>query len=142
MHIVVITGSPHRNGTTAALADAFIEGAREAGHDIFRFDAAKEKIAPCLACEHCRTKGRCIHDDGMQELLPVLEQAEMVVFVTPLYYFGMSAQLKSVVDRFFMRGTRRCGGGESGRFSLPPPMMTTTGLCVTLLGIIAPLCGI
>ena len=41
MHIVVITGSPHRNGTTAALADAFIEGAREAGHDIFRFDAAK-----------------------------------------------------------------------------------------------------
>ena len=46
MHIVVITGSPHRNGTTAALADAFIEGAREAGHDIFRFDAAKEKYPP------------------------------------------------------------------------------------------------
>ena len=112
MHIVVITGRPHRNGTTAALADAFIEGAREAGHDIFRFDAAKEKISPCLACEHCRTKGRCIHDDGMQELLPVLEQAEMVVFVTPLYYFGMSAQLKSVVDRFYARNAALRGQGK------------------------------
>lgn len=103
MHVVVITGSPHGKGTTAALADAFIEGAREAKHDIFRFDAAKENISPCLACDHCRTKGRCIHDDGMQELLPVLEKAEIVVFVTPLYYFGMSAQLKSVIDRFYSR---------------------------------------
>lgn len=46
MHMVVITGSPHRNGTTAALADAFIEGAKEAKHDIFCFDAAKERISP------------------------------------------------------------------------------------------------
>ncbi len=103
MHVVVITGSPHKNGTTSALADAFIEGARVAKHDIFRFDAAKERIFPCLACDHCRTKGCCIHDDGMQKLLPALEQAKIVVFVTPLYYFGMSAQLKSVIDRFYAR---------------------------------------
>ena len=83
--------------------DAFIEGARVAKHDIFRFDAAKERIFPCLACDHCRTKGCCIHDDGMQKLLPALEQAKIVVFVTPLYYFGMSAQLKSVIDRFYAR---------------------------------------
>lgn len=112
MRIVVITGSPHRNGTTAALAEAFIEGAKEAKHDIFRFDAAKEKVSPCLACDHCRTKGRCIHDDGMRELLPALERAELVVFVTPLYYFGMSAQLKSVIDRFYARNTALLGRGK------------------------------
>lgn len=112
MRIVVITGSPHRNGTTAALAEAFIEGAKEAKHDIFRFDAAKEKVSPCLACDHCRTKGRCIHDDGMRELLPALERAELVVFVTPLYYFGMSAQLKSVIDRFYARNTALQGRGK------------------------------
>lgn len=112
MRIVVITGSPHRNGTTAALAEAFIEGAKEAKHDIFRFDAAKEKVSPCLACDHCRTKGRCIHDDGMRELLPALERAELVVFVTPLYYFGMSAQLKSVIDRFYARNTALHGPGK------------------------------
>lgn len=112
MRIVVITGSPHRNGTTAALAEAFIEGAKEAKHDIFRFDAAKEKVSPCLACDHCRTKGRCIHDDGMRELLPALERAELVVFVTPLYYFGMSAQLKSVIDRFYARNTALQGWGK------------------------------
>ncbi len=103
MDIAVITGSPHRNGTTSALADAFIEGAVEAKYNVFRFDAAKEKISPCLACNHCRTKGRCIHDDGMQRLLPALEEASFVVFVTPLYYFGMSAQLKTVIDRFYAR---------------------------------------
>lgn len=103
MRMVVITGSPHRNGTTAALADAFIEGAKEAKHDIFRFDAARERIAPCLACDQCTAGGRCIHDDGMRKLLPALEQAETVVFVTPLYYFGMSAQLKTVIDRFYAR---------------------------------------
>ena len=103
MDIVVITGSPHRNGTTSALADAFIKGAGEAKHGVFRFDAAQERISPCLACNHCRTKGSCVYDDGMRRLLPAVEKAQVVVFVTPLYYFGMSAQRKPVIDRFNAR---------------------------------------
>ena len=100
MNCVVITGSPHRAGTTALLADEFVRGASEAGHEVFRFDAAFEKIAPCLGCNRCRS-GRCVHEDAMDALNPRLLAAETVVFVTPLYYFGMSAQIKRVIDRFY-----------------------------------------
>ena len=60
MRIVVITGSPHRHGTSALLADRFIQGAQEAGHEVFRFDAAFETVHPCLACEKCHTTDRAV----------------------------------------------------------------------------------
>lgn len=101
MNITVITGSPHRKGTSALLADKFIDGAKESGHSVFRFDAAFETLHPCLACDHCGSIGTCIHQDGMEKLIPHLKEADMVVFATPLYYFGMSAQLKTVIDRFY-----------------------------------------
>ncbi len=102
MKITVITGSPHRNGTSALLADQFIAGAREAGHEVFRFDAAFEKVHPCFGCDKCRFAGeKCVHRDAMDTLNPHLLAADMVVLVTPLYYFGMSAQIKAVIDRFY-----------------------------------------
>ncbi|MBO1678203.1 flavodoxin family protein [Bittarella massiliensis (ex Durand et al. 2017)] len=106
MKILLLTGSPHKKGTTAALASAFDRGAAEAGHQLTRFDTAFMKIAPCLGCDHCRKNGgRCVHGDGMEEILPVLLEADLVVLVTPLYYFGMSAQLKAVIDRFYAVNT-------------------------------------
>ena len=102
MNIVVLTGSPHKKGTSALLADEFIRGAKEAGHRVVRFDAAFEKVNPCIACDHCRRhEGQCTYTDAMEELDPMLIEADLVVFVTPLYYFGMTAQLKRVVDRFY-----------------------------------------
>ncbi len=102
MKIVVITGSPHRNGTSALLADRFIQGAMETGHDVFRFNAAFEDIHPCLGCDHCGLGvSKCVQDDAMVKLNLYLIQADLVVFVTPLYYFGMSAQIKRVIDRFY-----------------------------------------
>ena len=101
MKITVITGSPHRKGTSALLADEFIRGAKESGHKVFRFDAAFETLHPCLGCGRCGSTGRCVHQDSMETLLPHLKEADVVVFVTPLYYFGMSAQLKMVIDRFY-----------------------------------------
>lgn len=102
MKITVITGSPHKKGTSAHLADKFIEGAEEAGHEIFRFDAAFEDLSPCKACEYCHTKGStCIHNDSMEKLFPHVINDDMIVFVTPLYYFGMTAQIKTVIDRFY-----------------------------------------
>lgn len=53
MKIVVLTGSPHKNGTSALLADRWIQGAREAGHEVFRFDAAFETVHPCIGCDAC-----------------------------------------------------------------------------------------
>ncbi len=102
MKITVLTSSPRRNGTTAILAEEFIRGAREAGHDVFRFDSAFEDVAPCIACDKCRRgTRRCVYRDAMDKLDPELIAADAIVFVTPLYYYGMSAQLKTVIDRFY-----------------------------------------
>ena len=102
MHILILTGSPHKNGTTAALVDAFCEGAQSAGHHIARLDAARLAVNPCKGCLYCKSHGlTCIQQDQMAEVYPPLLAADAVVFVTPVYYLGMTAQLKAVLDRFF-----------------------------------------
>lgn len=83
------------------LADKFIEGAKEAEHEVFRFDAAFETVKPCLACEYCSSHNtECVHKDSMEKLNDKLIDADVVVFATPLYYYTVSAQLKAVMDRF------------------------------------------
>ena len=102
MKVLVITGSPHKTGTSAALASRFIAGAEDAGHEVFRFDAAYKEVHPCIACEKCHTsKDGCVFKDAMSELNPHLISADAVVFVSPIYYYGMSAQIKAVIDRFY-----------------------------------------
>ena len=102
MKIVMLTGSPHIKGTTALLADEFCAGAVEAGHEVARFDTARLHIEPCLGCDHCRSlSGSCVHEDDMGKIHAALLKAEALVLVTPLYYFGMTAQLKAAVDRFY-----------------------------------------
>lgn len=102
MKVIMLTGSPHTNGTTACLADAFLEGALSSGHEVVRFDTSKMDLHPCTGCDHCsKHDGRCVFRDDMDSIYPALVDAEAVVLVTPLYYFGMTAQLKSAVDRFY-----------------------------------------
>ena len=101
MKIVVLTGSPRRNGNTNHLAGQFIKGAEEAGHKVYRFDCAHRKVSPCIACNRCGMHGPCIFSDDFEELRPHLVAADMVVFATPMYYFGFSSQLKTVIDRFY-----------------------------------------
>lgn len=114
MKITVITGSPHKKGTSFLLADEFIRGAKEAGHDVFRFDAAFSKVAPCNGCDHCGMGSRdCVYKDDMLSLNPHLLEAELVVLLSPLYYFGFSAQLKTVIDRFYAI-TNRLHGKKKG----------------------------
>lgn len=101
MKILVIKSSPHKNGSSNLLAENFIKGAQEAGHQIDVFDAAPANIHPCIACEYCGMSGPCWQKDDMAALLEKILQSDMLVFVTPLYYFGFSAQLKMVIDRFY-----------------------------------------
>lgn len=104
MNIVVVTGSPHQHGTSFLLADKFIEGAQSAGHNVFRFNAAFEETHPCQGCDHCGMDGDCIYNDAIQQkLMPKLLEMDLIALITPLYYYGMSAQLKTVVDRFYSR---------------------------------------
>ena len=101
MKIVVLTGSPRKNGNSAYLAEQFIKGVEEKGHEVFRFDCAFKQVEPCRACNSCGMNGPCIFNDDFQELRPRLIEADMVVFATPMYYFGISAQMKRVIDRFY-----------------------------------------
>ncbi len=101
MNIVIIKSSPHKNGSSNMLAEQFAKGAREAGHTVHELDAGHMDIHPCLGCEHCGMDGPCAQKDDMQQIRDALLAADMAVFVTPVYYFGMSAQLKMVVDRFY-----------------------------------------
>lgn len=95
MKIVVITGSAHKNGTSAYLAEKFIGGAEEAGHEIFRFDAAYKNIHPCIGCDKCKNMGSCAFQDDMNELNPHLLEADAVVLVSPIYYYDVNAQIKA-----------------------------------------------
>ena len=100
--ILVITGSPRKNGNSDILAEAFIEGALEAGHTVDRFDGGRKKIRGCIACDKCFTRGTaCAVNDDFNEVAPLIAQADVLVFSSPLYYFSFSAQIKAVIDKLY-----------------------------------------
>ena len=101
MKILVLTGSPRKNGNSNTLADYFIKGAEEAGHQVERFDAAFKNVHPCIACNKCGMNGSCVFKDDFEFVRNHIVDADVVVFATPMYYFGVSAQLKAVIDRFY-----------------------------------------
>lgn len=100
MKIIVLQGSPNQNGSSHLLAESFRRGAEEAGHTVELIDVAHSSIHPCTGCIHCGYKGPCVQKDDMETIRGKILGADMMVFVTPLYYYGMSAQLKTLVDRF------------------------------------------
>lgn len=102
MKILVVCGSPHLNGTTNRMADTFIASVDPAKHEVEKVQLSGKNIAPCKACEYCKSHdGNCIAKDDMEALYPSILGADLIVFVTPLYYFGFSAQLKTFIDRFY-----------------------------------------
>lgn len=106
MKIVVITSSPHPKNisTSIYLAEHFADGAQSAGHEVFMFDAANEQTHPCIGCDKCGMNGPCVFKDAIEnKLMPKMLEADLLCLTTPLYYFGMSAQLKTIVDRFYSR---------------------------------------
>lgn len=100
MKIVVLEGSPNKDGSSNLLAKEFIRGAEEAGHAVQIIDAAHANVHPCIGCIHCGYEGPCVQQDDVNEIRQKILDADMLVFVTPLYYYGMSAQLKTLIDRF------------------------------------------
>ncbi len=101
MNIVIITGSHRPKSNSKALAENFRRGAEDAGHTVFMFEAAHKKVHPCIGCDHCGMDGPCIFKDDMEELREKIIAADVVLLASPMYYFGISAQIKAVIDRFF-----------------------------------------
>lgn len=100
--VVVVTGSPRKNGNSFAMTDAFIQAAQAKGHTVTRFDAAMMKIGGCRACETCYKTGKaCSFDDDFNTIAPAILEADAVVFTMPVYWYSIPAQIKGVIDRMF-----------------------------------------
>ncbi|NLZ45745.1 MAG: flavodoxin family protein [Clostridiales bacterium] len=106
MNILVLNGSPRPNGNTVAMINAFADGAKKVGNDVTVIDVCKKKIAGCLGCEYCHTKGNgdCVQKDDMTEVYLALEKAEMLVLASPIYYWGFTGQLQSAINRMYAVG--------------------------------------
>ena len=100
--IVVITGSPRKNGNSFAMTDAFIRAAEAKGHEVARFDAAMMKIGGCHACETCFKTGKaCSFDDDFNRIAPAILEADALVFTMPVYWYSIPSQIKGVIDRIY-----------------------------------------
>lgn len=105
MKIAILNGSP-RKENTAAMAEAFKQGAEAAGHEVEILQVGKMKINGCLACEYCHGKGagKCIQKDDLEQLMPAYLESDMIVFASPIYYFAPTAQLEAAWQRVYCIG--------------------------------------
>jgi len=101
-NIVILSGSPRRSGSTERLVGEFIAGAKSAGKSVTEFRVADMKIAACLGCGHCFANGgECVHNDNMPQIIKAIYRADAVVFASPVYYWNVTAQLKTAIDSFY-----------------------------------------
>jgi multimeric flavodoxin WrbA len=112
VEIVAICGSPRREGNTATLIEALLEGAREAGAKTTRFDPAHMRVADCKAGDGClvSTEASCRVRDEMQDVYAALRRAQAWVLASPVYHAHITASLKRVIDRMYAFYTNE--GGE------------------------------
>ena len=105
MKIAVFNGSA-RKQNTHALVEAFREGAEAAGHEVEVYQVGQMKIAGCLGCEYCHTKGEgtCVQKDDLEKIMPAYKEADMIVFASPIYYFTMTAQMEAAIQRVYCIG--------------------------------------
>lgn len=100
--VVVITGSPRKNGNSFAMTESFIKAAQEKGHSVTRFDSAMMEIGGCRACETCFSTGKaCTFDDDFNKIAPAILEADALVFTMPVYWYSIPAQIKGVIDRIY-----------------------------------------
>lgn len=123
--ILVLVGSERKDGNTALLAQSFAEGAK-ANNDVEIISVADVKVNPCKGCNACfKTEGNmCVQIDDMLEIYKKLSEADVLILASPVYFYGISAQLKAIIDRLHtpMRNTfkiKKLGLLLVGAASLP-----------------------
>lgn len=101
--IVVLNGSPRVKGNTATLVQNFAKGATESGHTVIHFDLQKMDIHPCIGClgGGKDPNSPCVQKDDMLKIYPAYKDADVICLASPLYYWGISGQLKCAFDRLF-----------------------------------------
>ncbi len=99
MNVLAISSSPRKGGNSDVLCDEFLKGAAEAGHKTQKIRLAEKTIAPCVACYGCGTSHVCVRKDDMAEVLEALKAAEVIVLASPVYFYSVCAQMKTMIDR-------------------------------------------
>lgn len=101
-NILMVIGSPRKLGNSRMMAAEFTAGAEERGHIVSQFDVIENEIKGCTACENCWSKGKpCIFNDGFNKFADMLEDTDVLVFATPVYWGTFPAQLKALVDKMY-----------------------------------------
>lgn len=103
-NVLILSGSPRKGGNSDLLCDEFMRGAKEIGNQVTKINVANQKISPCCACYFCRDhSGECIYKDDMTEILQAMIDADVLVLASPVYFYSIDAQLKTVIDRTVAR---------------------------------------
>lgn len=97
--VLALSTSPRRGGNSELLADAFLAGAAEAGHETEKICLYEKDIRFCRGCLACQTTKRCVIRDDVEAILEKMRRADMLVFATPIYFYEMSGQMKTLLDR-------------------------------------------
>lgn len=97
--VLVISTSPRKGGNSEALADEFIRGAQEAGNRVEKITLYDKSIGFCKGCLACQTTRRCIIRDDADAIAQDMLTADVIAFATPIYYYGMCGQMKTMLDR-------------------------------------------
>ena len=103
---MIISASPRKNGNSDILCTNFMNGALEAGHNVEKIDLRDKNIGYCIGCYACTKLGKCFQNDDMNELARKLENADVIVLATPVYFYSMDAQLKTFIDRTVQNYTK------------------------------------
>lgn len=103
---IIISSTPRKGGNSEVLANEFARGVKDAGHYVEVINLRDYNLKYCIGCYACHKNGKCIHNDGMNELAKKLLKANVIVFATPVYFYSMSGQLKVFIDRLVPHYTK------------------------------------
>jgi hypothetical protein len=121
MRVLGIYGSPRKNGNTDRMLDAFLEGAESAGGEVARVYVRRLQMGGCLGCGGCDEDGHCVVDDEMQKIYPLLVESPRIAVASPVYFYGVTGQLKLLVDRSQALYMRKELAKRSGEYAPPQP---------------------
>jgi multimeric flavodoxin WrbA len=99
MNVLGIYGSPRKGGNTDQLLDKVLEGARAAGAEVQAVYVRDLKMSGCIECGGCDDTGKCVVEDDMQSVYPLLEKADVIFLASPIFFYSLTAQVKALIDR-------------------------------------------
>lgn len=103
MKALLINGSPRKGNTYEALKAVIRGFGNINGMEMSTVDAAKVKVAPCMACDACTENGRCVFNDDTNPIMDAVMESDMIVFATPVYWWGVTAQMKTIIDKLYSK---------------------------------------